>query len=116
MLTDTTEVNADIFEKQSLSKIGLIPEIESRYQSANFGHIFSSGGYSAGYYSYIWAGVLDADAYQAFKEKGLFDKDLAASFRRNVLSLGSTDMMKQYVKFRGAEPDIKALLERRGLE
>jgi peptidyl-dipeptidase Dcp len=115
MLDDTTEVDAAQFEKKSLSGIGLIPEIESRYQSTNFAHIFSSGGYSSGYYSYIWAGVLDADAYQAFKDKGLFNQELAASFRKNVLSMGSTDMMAQYVKFRGVEPDIKALLERRGL-
>ena len=115
MLTDTMALEASQFEKDALAKIGLIPEIESRYQSTNFAHIFSGDGYSAGYYSYIWAEVLDADAFQAFKEKGLFDKDLADSFRKNVLSLGSTDMMAQYIKFRGVEPDIKALLERRGL-
>lgn len=115
MLADTTEINATEFERKSLSDIGLIPEIESRYQSTNFAHIFSSGGYSSGYYSYIWAQVLDADAYQAFKENGLFNQELAASFRNHVLSMGSINMMAQYVKFRGAEPDIKALLERRGL-
>ena len=115
MLTDTTEMDAAGFEKNSLSGIGLIPEIESRYQSTNFAHIFSGGGYSAGYYSYIWAEVLDADAFKAFKETGLFNRELAESFRKNVLSMGSNDMMVQYVKFRGAEPDIKALLERRGL-
>jgi len=115
MLTDTTEVDAAEFEQKSLSKIGLIPEIESRYQSTNFSHIFSSGGYSSGYYSYIWAEVLDADAYKAFEEAGLFNGDLADSFRKNVLAIGSNDMMTQYVKFRGAEPDLSALLERRGL-
>ncbi len=115
MLTDVAEVDAEKFEKESLKKIGLIPEIVSRYQSTNFGHIFSSGGYSSGYYSYIWAAVLDADAFQAFKETDLYNQELAASFRKNVLSMGSTDMMAQYIKFRGAEPKVDALLLRRGL-
>jgi len=116
VLTDATERAAAAFEKQSMDKIGLIPEIASRYQSTNFGHIFSSGGYSSGYYSYIWAAVLDADAFRAFKETDLFNKELAASFRKNVLSMGSNDMMAQYIKFRGAEPKVDALLERRGLD
>lgn len=116
ILKDTTEQDAARFEKESMDKIGLIPEIESRYQSTNFGHIFSSGGYSSGYYSYIWAAVLDADAFQAFKETDLFNKELAASFRKNVLSKGSNDTMAQYVKFRGSEPKIDALLKRRGLD
>jgi peptidyl-dipeptidase Dcp len=116
VLTDTTEQDAARFEKESMDKIGLIPEIESRYQSSNFGHIFSSGGYSSGYYSYIWAAVLDADAFQAFKETDLFNKELAASFRKNVLSKGSNDTMAQYVKFRGSEPKVDALLKRRGLD
>jgi len=115
LLTDPAEVDALKFEKASLNRIGLIPEIESRYQSTNFSHIFSSGGYSSGYYSYIWAAVLDADAFQAFKETDLFNQELAASFRKNVLSMGSDDMMSQYVKFRGAEPKVDALLKRRGL-
>jgi peptidyl-dipeptidase Dcp len=115
-LTDTTEVDAADFEKKSLQKIGLIPEIESRYQSTNFSHIFSSGGYSAGYYSYDWAAVLDSDAFQAFKETDLFNQDLAAKFRKYVLSMGSNDMMAQYVKFRGAEPKVDALLKKRGLD
>ena len=116
LLTDTTEQDAAKFEKESMDKIGLISEIESRYQSTNFGHIFSSGGYSSGYYSYIWAAVLDADAFQAFKETDLFNKELAASFRKNVLSMGSNDMMAQYIKFRGFEPKVDALLKRRGLD
>jgi len=115
MMTKAEEVDAAEFEKESMKKIGIIPEIESRYQSTNFGHIFSSGGYSSGYYSYIWAAVLDADAFQAFKGSDLFNKELAASFRKHVLSMGSTDMMEQYVKFRGAEPKVDALLKRRGL-
>ena len=116
ILTDTTEQDAAKFEKESMDKIGLITEIESRYQSTNFGHIFSSGGYSSGYYSYIWAAVLDADAFQAFKETDLFNKELAASFRKNVLSMGSNDMMAQYIKFRGGKPKVDALLKRRGLD
>jgi peptidyl-dipeptidase Dcp len=116
VLTDTSERDAAEFEKESMDKIGLISEIESRYQSTNFGHIFSSGGYSSGYYSYIWAAVLDADAFRAFKETDLFNKELATSFRKNVLSIGSNDTMAQYVKFRGSEPKIDALLKRRGLD
>lgn len=116
MLTDTSEKNVAQFEQESMDKIGLIPQIESRYQSTNFGHIFSGGGYSAGYYSYIWAAVLDADAFRAFTETHLFNRDLAASFRKHVLSMGSNDTMAQYVRFRGAEPKIDALLERRGLD
>ncbi|MCH7658957.1 MAG: M3 family metallopeptidase [Bacteroidetes bacterium] len=116
VLTDTTEQDALKFEKESMDKIGLISEIESRYQSTNFGHIFSSGGYSSGYYSYIWAAVLDADAFQAFRETDLFNKELAASFRKNVLSMGSNDVMAQYIKFRGYEPTVDALLKRRGLD
>ena len=109
-------ISINDLEKTSIKKMGLMPEIESRYQSTNFGHIFSSGGYSSGYYSYIWSAVLDADAFQAFKQTDLFDKELAASFRKNVLSMGSNDTMAQYIKFRGAEPKVDALLKRRGLE
>ncbi len=116
MLTEPTEVDAMAFEKESKAKMGLIPEIESRYQSTNFSHIFSSGGYSSGYYSYIWAAVLDADAFQAFKETDLYNQELAASFRKHVLSMGSNDMMAQYIKFRGAKPKVAPLLKRRGLD
>jgi peptidyl-dipeptidase Dcp len=115
VLTDTTELDAAKFEKEAMAKIGLIPEIEARYQSTNFGHIFSSGGYSSGYYSYIWAEVLDADAFQAFRETDLFNRELADSFRKNVLSKGSNDMMAQYIKFRGRAPKVDALLQKRGL-
>ena len=115
-LTTDEEINAIKFEKESLNKIGLLPEIESRYQSTNFQHIFA-GGYASGYYSYIWAEVLDADAFQAFKEKeDLFDKELANSFRKNILEKGgSEDAMVLYNKFRGREPKVDALLVRRGL-
>lgn len=103
------------FEEQTLNSIGLIPEITSRYRSTYFNHIFS-GGYSSGYYSYIWAAILDSDAFEAFKENGLFDKATATSFRKNILEKGGTeDPMKLYRDFRGAEPDIKPLLRKRGL-
>ena len=79
-------------------------------------HIFSGPGYSAGYYSYVWAEVLDADAFEAFKEHGLFDKETAAKFRKYVLALGGTqDAMELYKEFRGKEPSIEPLIERRGL-
>lgn len=103
------------FEKESMDKIGLIPQIPPRYRTTYFQHIFA-GGYSAGYYSYIWSAVLDADAFEVFKQKGLFDQKSAQSFRKNVLEKGGTDEpMKLYLNFRGAEPDIKPLLRRRGL-
>ena len=103
------------FEKEAMDKIGLISQIPPRYRTTYFQHIFS-GGYSAGYYSYIWSAVLDADAFEVFKQKGLFDQKSAQSFRKNVLEKGGTDEpMKLYLNFRGAEPDIKPLLRRRGL-
>ncbi|MGA0559901.1 M3 family metallopeptidase [Larkinella sp. VNQ87] len=103
------------FEKQSMDKIGLIEQIPPRYRSTYFQHVFA-GGYSAGYYSYIWSAVLDADAFEVFKQKGLFDAQSAQSFRKNVLERGGTEEpMTLYKKFRGAEPDIKPLLRRRGL-
>ncbi len=115
-LQNDQEQNVPAFEKNSLKKISLIPEIEARYQSTNFQHIFAGSGYSAGYYSYIWAAVLDADAFEAFKEKGIFDKATATAFRQNVLEKGgSEDVMELYKKFRGAEPKVDALLKRRGL-
>lgn len=103
------------FEKQAMDKIGLIDQIPPRYRSTYFQHVFA-GGYSAGYYSYIWSAVLDADAFEVFKQKGLFDQKSAQSFRKNVLERGGTDEpMTLYRNFRGAEPDIKPLLRRRGL-
>lgn len=114
-LESVNEINPNEFEALSMKKIGLIPEIIPRYKSQYFQHIFS-GGYSAGYYSYIWAEVLDSDAFAAFKEKSLFDKDLANSFRTNILSKGgSEDPMVLYKRFRGKEPSIEPLLKKRGL-
>lgn len=114
-LTEPQELEPIEFENKTFKRIGLIPEIISRYRSPYFRHIFS-GGYSSGYYSYIWAEVLDADAFQAFKEEGLFDRKTGMAFRENILAKGGTeDPMKLYVRFRGTEPKIDALLERRGL-
>lgn len=103
------------FEKQLMDKIGLIPQIAPRYRSTYFNHIM--GGYAAGYYCYLWAERLDTDAFEAFKEHGLFDQATATSFRKNILEKGgSDDPMKLYVTFRGAEPSIEPLLEARGLK
>jgi peptidyl-dipeptidase Dcp len=111
-----TPVNIDVekFEKDYLNKIGLIKEIEPRYKSTYFLHIV--GGYDAGYYCYTWAAVLDNDAFEAFKEKGIFDKTTADSFRKNVLApMGITDSKQSYINFRGHEPSIEPLLKNRGL-
>ncbi len=103
------------FEADACRQMGLIDEIIPRYRSTYFAHIFS-GGYSAGYYSYLWAEVLDKDAFELFKEKGIFDEDTAMSFRSNVLEKGGSDEpMDLYRRFRGADPDPKALIRARGL-
>jgi peptidyl-dipeptidase Dcp len=95
--------------------IDLVEEVAPRYHSTYFQHIFS-GGYSAGYYSYIWAEVLDTDGYEAFKENGIFDAATAQSFRENILERGgSAEPLELYIKFRGREPDVAPLLKSRGL-
>lgn len=116
-LTEDLKISPMEFEKKILDeKYGLIPEIISRYKTTYFNHIFNSG-YTAGYYSYIWAEVLDADAYELFKQKGIFDKTTAESFRKNILEKGGTeDPMLLYKRFRGAEPSIEPLLIKRGLK
>jgi len=110
--------NLDIceFESKVLTDRGLIDQIPPRYRSAYFNHTFG-GGYTAGYYSYIWAEVLDSDAYQAFVETGdIFNKEVAAKFRKEVLArAGQDEAMTLYVNFRGKEPGIEALLKNRGL-
>ncbi len=114
-LTDTTQIDAVSFENKSMAKIGLIPEIVVRYRLPYFAHIFS-GDYSAGYYGYLWAEVLDADAFEAFKETSLFDQKTAKAFRDFILSRGGTDdPMNMFKKFRGREPDVKPMLKRKGL-
>lgn len=103
------------FENGVFEKIGLIPEIISRYRSTYFRHIV--GGYSSGYYSYLWSEVLDADTFEAFKERGIFDRKTGESFRDNILSRGGTeDAMQMYIDFRGRKPEITPLLKRRGLK
>ena len=103
------------FESEACRQMGLIEEIIPRYRSTYFAHIFS-GGYSAGYYSYLWAEVLDKDAFELFMEKGVFDKETAMSFRSNILEKGGSDEpMDLYRRFRGADPDPAALTRARGL-
>lgn len=116
-IKDTANFDVEAFEKATMERIGMIPEIIVRYRSTFFNHIFT-GGYSAGYYSYTWAEVLDADAYQAFVESGdIYNPKVATAFRKNILEKGdSDDPMKLYKTFRGADPNPDALLKRRGLK
>jgi peptidyl-dipeptidase Dcp len=113
--TEPKDVDVLEFEKQSMDRIKLIPEIYPRYRSTYFNHIV--GGYASGYYVYLWAEVLDADAFNAFVETGdIFNREVAAKFRKHILSDGGNDDgMKQYLKFRGKEPSIEPLLKNRGL-
>lgn len=113
-LGSAANLNVTRFEEKVMADIGLIPEILPRWRSPYFTHIM--GGYPAGYYSYIWAGVLDADAFEAFKETSLFDRKTAVSFRKNILEkLGTEDAMTLYKRFRGREPKVEPLLKKRGL-
>lgn len=115
MLKSLEGVDPMEFEAAACKEMGLIDEIIPRYRSTYFAHIFS-GGYSAGYYSYLWAEVLDKDAFELFMEKGIFDHATAMSFRHNVLEKGGSDEpMTLYRKFRGADPDPDALTRARGL-
>ena len=116
-LTEPQDLDIDAFEKQLMDAIGLMPEILPRYRSTNFSHIFN-GGYSAGYYAYTWAEVLDKDAFNYFKSSGdLFNPELAASFRKNCLQeCGNDEGMVQYRKFRGQDPDYEPYLKARGLK
>lgn len=107
--------DCDVFERNVMQHYSFLPPLENESISCNYSHIFA-GGYAAGYYSYKWAEVLDADAFAAFKEKGLFNKELANSFKENILSKGGTeDPAKLYERFRGRPPEIAALIERLGL-
>jgi peptidyl-dipeptidase Dcp len=116
-VADLTPINTQAFEKQSLNRMKLIPEIAPRYRSTYFSHIFE-GEYSAGYYSYSWAAVLDADAFSYFKKNGIFDAKTAQAFRTNILERGGTENpMVLYKRFTGGnEPTIQPLLERLGLK
>lgn len=111
------DVDVKAFERQVAERIGLPAEITYRYRSPYFKHIFASSGYAAGYYTYLWAEVLDTDGFELFKEKGIFDPETAKSYKENILETGdSEDPMKLYVKFRGREPKVDALLRHRGLK
>ena len=116
-IDEIKNLDVDAFEKQQMDAIGLMPEILPRYRSTNFSHIFN-GGYSAGYYAYTWAEVLDKDAFNYFKSSGnLFNPELAASFRKNCLQeCGNDEGMVQYRKFRGQDPDYEPYLKARGLK
>ncbi len=109
------ELDIDKFETEAMASTRLLAKIPGTNSSVSFSHIFA-GGYSAGYYSYKWAEVLDADAFEFFKERGLFNREVADLFRENILSRGGTEHpMELYKKFRGREPDPKALMRRDGL-
>ncbi|WP_303208546.1 M3 family metallopeptidase [Bacteroides oleiciplenus] len=114
-LTDTKDLDVLAYEKEAMDQLGLIPEIAPRYRTTYFNHII--GGYAAGYYSYLWANVLDNDAFEAFKEHGIFDKKTADLFRYNVLEKGnSEDPMTLYKNFRGTEPQLEPMLKNRGMK
>lgn len=115
LVTTTDSIDVEAFEKASMDRMGMIPQIIVRYRSTNFSHIFTTG-YEAGYYSYTWAAVLDADVFAAFKETGdIFNREVATSLRRNILERGFTDdPMTLYVNFRGRQPDPKNLLRKKG--
>ena len=113
-LTDVKNLDVISYEKEAMDKLGLIPEIAPRYRTTYFNHII--GGYAAGYYSYLWANVLDNDAFEAFKEHGIFDKATANLFRSNVFEKGdSEDPMTLYKNFRETEPQLEPMLRNRGM-
>ena len=115
-LDPTGVVDPDAFEKKALAEIGMPKEMVMRHRLPQFGHLFSSDSYSAGYYSYLWSETMDADTWAAFEEAGNpFDRKIADSFRINLLSTGNeTDRAEAYRQFRGRDPDVEALLKRRG--
>ncbi len=116
-LTTADEQDAAVFEQKTLARIEMPSQIIPRYRSPYYNHIFGpGGGYAAGYYNYIWSEVLDSDAFQAFKEKGLFDQPTAAKFRRLLERTGQEDAMAQFKAFRGREPMVEPLLAKRGLK
>jgi peptidyl-dipeptidase Dcp len=115
-LNPTGDIDINEFEKQVGDKLGMPAELTYRYRSTYFKHIFGSNEYASGYYTYLWAEVLDCDAFELFKEKGIFDKETANSFKQNVLQAGgSVDPMQTFVKFRGHQPSVNGLLRNRGL-
>ncbi|MDE6397089.1 MAG: peptidase M3, partial [Muribaculaceae bacterium] len=115
-LDDNQEIDIEAFEKTVAEKLGLPEQLTYRYRSPYFKHIFGSNEYASGYYTYLWAEVLDCDGFELFKEKGIFDPATAASFKKNILEAGgSDDPMVLFVKFRGSEPKVDGLLKKRGL-
>ena len=115
-LNPDSDIDIEAFEAQVSEKLGMPAELTYRYRSPYFKHIFGSDGYASGYYTYLWAEVLDCDGFELFKEKGIFDPETAASFKKNILEAGaSDDPMVLFVKFRGSEPKVDGLLKKRGL-
>ena len=115
-LNATEDVDVEAFESKVAAELGMPAELTFRYRSPYFKHIFGSDGYASGYYTYLWAEVLDTDGFELFKEKGIFDPETAKKFKENVLEKGgSVDPMELYVNFRGHEPTVDALLRNRGL-
>jgi peptidyl-dipeptidase Dcp len=103
------------FENEQFKSTQIYPDVKENVMSTSFSHIFD-GGYSSGYYSYKWAEVLDADAFDYFKQEGIFNKEVAKKFKDNILSKGGTEHpMKLYKQFRGHEPSVDPLLKRAGL-
>jgi len=116
-LNPTEDIDIVDFENKVAAELGMPAELTYRYRSPYFKHVFGSDGYASGYYTYLWAEVLDTDGFELFKEKGIFDPETAKSFKENVLEKGgSEDPMTLYVRFRGHEPSVDALLRNRGLE
>ncbi len=114
LVEDYSKFDCNEFENETRAALGFIPEIEYRYRSTNFAHVFS-GGYAVGYYAYLWAEVLDCDAFELFEERGLFDNETAQSFKQLLEMGGSKDPMREYRRFRGADPNPAALIRERGL-
>ena len=116
-LNTSEDIDVAAFEANVAKTLGMPAEVQFRYRSLYFRHIFGSDGYASGYYTYLWAAVLDCDGFELFKEKGIFDPATAKAFKENVLEMGgSEDPMNLYVKFRGHEPNVDALLRHRGLD
>ena len=115
-LHPTADIDIKAFEDSVARELNMPAEITYRYRSPYFKHVFGSDGYASGYYTYLWAEVLDTDGFELFKEKGIFDPETAKKFKENVLEKGgSVDPMELYVNFRGHEPSVDALLRNRGL-
>jgi peptidyl-dipeptidase Dcp len=115
-LAGAQKINPDAFERETLAELGMPGEIVMRHRTPQFGHVFSSDAYSAGYYSYLWSDVLNADAYETFMEaKGPYDKAIAQRLRQYIFSVGNTiDPAEGYRAFRGRDPKIEALMRKRG--